>query len=361
MKKKKSFDIYLLGIIIFLIFIGFCALSSSSSFFSASHNVKPSYYLIRQLMFGLLPGLVLGLIFFFIRLELIKKIAPWFFLTTLFALILVFVPIFGTTSGGATRWLNIGRFGLQPAEFLKLGVILYFSLWLSAKKRTKTQSITGLSLLFLSLVVLYLQPNVSTLLFIAAIIIIIFFASDPPWKHIIASVVSFLSMAVLLIKIAPYRLQRFLTMMNPDADPQGAGLQIRQAMIAIGSGGLFGVGLGLSRQKAGFIPETINDTIFAIYCEEVGFVGAVVLITALLTFLVLGFKISRRAPDKFSSLVAIGISSWIVLQAFINIAAMTRLLPLAGVPFPLMSYGGSHYMAEMAAMGILLNISKNRI
>jgi len=342
MKKKKSFDIYLLGIIIFLIFIGFCALSSSSSFFSASHNIKPSYYLIRQLMFGLLPGLVLGLIFFFIRLELIKKIAPWFFLTTLFALILVFVPIFGTTSGGATRWLNIGRFGLQPAEFLKLGVILYFSLWLSAKKRTKTQSITGLSLLFLSLVVLYLQPNVSTLLFIAAIIIIIFFASDPPWKHIIASVVSFLSMAVLLIKIAPYRLQRFLTMMNPDADPQGAGLQIRQAMIAIGSGGLFGVGLGLSRQKAGFM-------------------GAVVLITALLTFLVLGFKISRRAPDKFSSLVAIGISSWIVLQAFINIAAMTRLLPLAGVPFPLMSYGGSHYMAEMTAMGILLNISKNRI
>jgi cell division protein FtsW len=161
-----------------------------------------------------------------------------------------------------------------------------------------------------------------------------------------------------LIKLAPYRMNRWLVFLNPETDPLGRGYQIKQSLIAVGSGGIFGLGLGMSGQKFGFLPQSMTDSAFAIFAEETGFFGALILISLLAIILWQGFRISIRAKDNFLKLLGFGITSWICLQAFANIAAMIGVLPLAGIPLPFISYGGSHVVAELAGMGILLNISK---
>jgi len=163
-----------------------------------------------------------------------------------------------------------------------------------------------------------------------------------------------------LIKLAPYRAARLLVFLKPETDPMGMGYQIKQALIAIGSGGIFGLGLGTSGQRLGFLPQSMADSIFAIMAEETGFVGGLILIALFLVFLWRGFKIGKSSQNKFSQLLAVGISSWIVIQAFINIGSMVGILPLTGIPLPFISYGGSALVSELIGVGILLNISKNK-
>jgi cell division protein FtsW len=163
----------------------------------------------------------------------------------------------------------------------------------------------------------------------------------------------------VLIQIAPYRLSRLAVFLNPDLDPLGQGYQIKQALIGIGSGGIFGVGLGLSFQKFGVLPEPISDSIFAIFAEEVGFIGAILLIVLFAAFAQRSFTVARRSKERFAQLAALGIAAWITMQAFINMGAMIGLLPLTGIPLPFISYGGSALLSEMLALGVLLNISKH--
>jgi cell division protein FtsW len=206
---------------------------------------------------------------------------------------------------------------------------------------------------------LILQSDASTLGIIILVGILMYFSSGTPFWHVILITLIGIGGFISAIRLTPYRMKRLMVFLNPETDPLGTGYQIKQALIAVGSGGIFGLGLGMSRQKFGFLPHAMSDSIFAIFSEETGFLGAVILISLFLIFLWRGFKISKKTEDKFSQLTALGISFWIILQAFVNIGAMIGILPLSGIPLPFVSYGGSALIAELIGVGILLNISKN--
>jgi cell division protein FtsW len=184
-----------------------------------------------------------------------------------------------------------------------------------------------------------------------------FFSGTPLW-HTIFLILMGLGSLSALIKFKPYRFNRLLVFLRPETDPMGIGYQIKQALITVGSGGLFGLGLGMSHQKFGFLPQPISDSIFSIFAEETGFLGSAILLFLFLIFFWRGLKISKESPDKFSQMVALGISLWIIMQSFVNIGSMIGILPLSGIPLPFISYGGTHFVAEMVGIGILLNISK---
>lgn len=372
MKSFKKPDSVLLASIILLLGLGLVILGSVSPVYSMERFNDANYLMSHQILLGLLPGLVSGIFFFFLPLEKLKKISFFIFLTAVFLLSLLFLSKFGLKFLGASRWLNVGGlFTFQPAEFLKLAFIIYLAAWLSRKTSSEAEkpkkvwlSKLGLLAPFLVIcgliaILLALQPDVGTLGIVSFIGLAMFFMAGTPLWQTGSIILLGLAGLGLLIKIAPYRLSRLLIFLNPGADPTGQGYQISQALIAVGSGGFLGVGLGLSRQKFGFLPQTIGDAIFPVFAEEAGFLGAAILVLLFLIFLWRGLKTAFLAKDSFSRLLAVGIASWIGGQALINIGSMTGLLPLTGVPLPLVSYGGSHLAVEMASLGILLNVSKN--
>jgi len=276
---------------------------------------------------------------------------------TLLSLVLVLIPSLGTQIMGARRWLAIGGFGFQPAELIKLTFVLYLAALLSKKK----QLWPFLLLLGMILLLIMLEPDLGTAVVVTATGMVVYFASGGPiWQMGLISLTGLLA-GVGLIFSSSYRKERLLTFLNPTRDPLGASYHIRQILIALGSGGLFGVGLGQSRQKYEYLPATTTDSIFAVIAEEVGFIGGSLVILAFLVLIWRGMKIAREAPDEFSSLLATGITAWIGLQALVNLAAMVALVPLTGVPLPFISYGGSSLVIALVGVGILLNISKQKV
>jgi len=379
MAGKKHSDITLIVICSILIVLGILILSSVSATFSLEKFGSPFYFLSHQIFFGLIPGLILAFLISKIKISFLKKWSPLLLLLNLGLLGMVFLPKVGVSTGGATRWVNLKIISLQPAEFLKLTFVIYLAAWLASKTQPGQVSKKGfkhkeasadsfssgsgliafLVLLILISIFLILQPNISTLGVIVLVGILMYFSAGTPLWHSILIVLIASGGLLILLKTASYRTNRLLIFLNPELDPMGIGYQIKQALIGIGSGGLFGLGLGMSRQKFGFLPQPMADTIFAILAEELGFIGGLILIFLFLIFLWRGIKIAKNSPDKFSQLLALGISSWICLQAFINIGAMMRILPPTGIPLPFISYGGSHLIAELMGVGILLNLSKN--
>lgn len=368
--KPHSPDRILLVAVVSLIALGILILASVSAVLSQETFGYPTYFLSHQLIYGLLFGLVLGFLAFRIPLTFFKRWAFALFIINLIILGLVFIPQIGLHTGGASRWISLGPISFQPAEFLKISFILYLAAWLSniaetsssrQKKPKKFNIVLGAFLVIIGILSLLLifQPNVGTLGIIFGIALLMYFGAGMPLWHTAIIVSIGVGLVFILIRIAPYRLSRFLVFLNPEIDPLGMGYQTKQALIAVGSGGIFGLGLGLSRQKFGFLPQSIGDSIFAIFAEEVGFLGAFILILLFLVFIWQGFKTSKKAEDRFSQLVALGIVSWISLQAFINMGALIGILPLTGIPLPFVSYGGSHLIAELIGVGILLNISKH--
>lgn len=362
MNKNKP-DYILLGLCSALIIFGIFILASVSSSLSQEKFGDVWYILKRQITVGLLPGLLLGAIAYFLPLSFIKKNALWGLIGGLILLGLVFVPHLGMSSGGATRWINIfGIISFQPSELFKIAFFVYLAAWLSSREKKSKNSI-GMLISFIIIIIfaaflIYKQPNISTLGIIVISSFIMYFCANTPLWHALIMVAGGIGGFFVLMVTASYRMDRFLMFLNSSIDPMGKGYQIKQALIAIGSGGLAGVGLGMSRQKFGFLPEQIGDAIFAIFSEETGFIGAVILIILFLLFAWRGFTIIKRSPDKFSSLLGLGIISWLTIQAFYNIGAMIGILPLTGIPLPFISYGGSALMAELIAVGLLLNISK---
>jgi len=368
--KSHSPDYPLIGGLVILIGLGTLILVSVSAVLSQEKFGYPTYFWFHQIIYGLIPGLILAFVAFKIPLSFFRKWAFALFIINLIILGLVFVPKIGLQTGGAFRWIGWGPFSFQPAEFLKISFILYLAAWLSnlakapvpqQKKSKKINVMLGAFLVIIGILSIFLifQPNVGTLGIIFAIAILMYFGSGTPFWHTALIISMGIGLLLLLIRIAPYRLSRFLVFANPEIDPLGMGYQIKQALIAVGSGGILGLGLGLSRQKFGFLPQSIGDSIFAIFAEEGGFVGAVILVFLFLVFIWRGFKILKNTPDKFFQLTALGIVSWISLQAFVNMGSMIGILPLTGIPLPFVSYGGSHLIAELIGVGILLNISKN--
>lgn len=361
MHKNSAPDYFLLGIIVFLILMGVLILASVSAPFSQSKFGQPYYYLFHQVRYGLLVGGILFLILLKINLEKLKKAAPLLLLMNLALLTMVFLPIIGSKAGGSHSWLNFGIISFQPSEFLKLTFILYLASFLASRteKSDKKNSFPVFVIVIgLISLLLILQPDVGTLGIIVLTGILMYFSARTPiWQSALVILASAGGVAALM-KFSAYRLDRWTAFLHPSADPQGIGYQVSQSIMTVGSGGFLGQGLGLSEEKFGLLPQPISDSIFTIFAKETGFAGAVLLVLVFLTFLWLGFKVAQKSKNMFSQLAAIGITSWIILQAFINIGAMIGITPLTGIPLPFISYGGSALITELAGMGILLNISR---
>lgn len=360
---ERHFDRTLFFTLLTLLGIGLIMIASAGVVYGRVRFGDDYYFLKQQLL-----GLGVGLLFLYILQKIDYHVWQRFvvpiFIVAIILLVLVFIPGFGTTVYGAARWVELGPLSFQPSEVMKFAIILYLSAWLSSKGRAKTSDFFEGLVPFLALLsvvgfLIIKQPDTGTLGLIFLISLAIFFASGASIAHILSLFAGGLFALFILIKIAPYRMQRFLVFMNPEHDPMGFGYQMTQALLAIGSGGIFGAGLGQSRQKFNYLPEPVTDSIFAVLGEELGLVGAMVVVGLFLFLAWRGVRIALRAPDEFGRLLAVGIVSWIVFQAFINIAAITGLIPLTGIPLPFISYGGTSLAVLLAAVGILLNISKH--
>ncbi len=361
MGRKNSPDILLLGLSCALVVFGILILGSVSSSFSLERTGSAFYYLKHQLLYGLLPGIFLGSIAYLFPLQRFKKFSFVFLVLATSLSLMVFLPIIGGEVKGAYRWVDLGPFSFQPSEFLKIAFIVYGAAWLSARKERGGKNnllLPFIIILGIIALLLVLQRDVSTLGVIGAVGIMMYFFADTPLWHIFIILGTGLSALALMIRLAPYRFSRIAVFLNSNLDPLGIGYQLKQALIGIGSGGITGVGLGLSFQKFGVLPEPISDSIFAVFAEEMGFIGAFVLLLLFLAFAWRGITIAKKIQDPFAKLIAIGITSWIALQALVNIGSMTGLLPLTGIPLPFISYGGSALISELIGLGLLLNISK---
>jgi len=368
----KKIDTVLLGTTLALVIFGILMLANISASFSLEKFGTTYYYLNHQLR-SILIGLTLGFLAFKINLDRLKKWIPLLLLINLVLMLMVFLPGIGVSAGGATRWLNLGFTSLQPSELLKLTFILYLATWLSAKieknnfkKTSKDFSQTFIAFLMVMEIIglfLFFQPDITTFGIILLVAVVMYFLVGSPIWQIFLIILGGTASLFALVKFAPYShvRNRILVLFDPKIDPMGIGYQIKQALIAVGSGGIFGLGLGMSGQKFGFLPASMTDSMFAVLAEETGFLGCSILIVLFLIFLWRGFKIGKRSPDNFRKLAALGITSWILIQTLINISSMTGLLPLAGIPLPFFSYGGSAIITELIGVGILLNISKYKI
>lgn len=361
--KPTSFDAGLFSATVVLTIGGLLILASASMVLSATQAGSIWYYALKQVLFG---GIIGGVLLFFtqwINYRIWRKLAAPLMLVSFVLLALLFVPSVGYSAGGARRWLALGPISFQPSEFLKLAFVVYLASWLDARRREISSISYGLLpfSLMLGIVGMFLimQPDIGTLGVIIATSAALYFVGGGRTSQI-ATLGAFGSVIFyFLIQLAPYRLARLTVFLNPGHDPQGIGYQITQALIAIGSGGLGGQGFGKSIQKHNFLPEPMGDSIFAVYAEEMGFIGAVLLIAIFVFFIWRGFVIARNAPDVFGKLLAAGIIAGVGIQAFINMAAISGLLPLTGIPLPFVSFGGTSLAITLASIGIVLNISKH--
>jgi len=349
-------DIVLLILTLLLVVFGIIMVGNVSVVEAYQDFGDKFYYLKLQIQWAVLGllGLLGGLFF---NLKRLKTIAFPLLIMAILFLIAVLVPRVGIKALGARRWLGVGPFRFQPSELAKFAFILWAAAFLSNKKKT----LPFLGILGFLGGLIILQPDLGTALILVSSGLVVYFVSGAPiWEIGLIGLIGLIG-GLGLIFSSPYRKERFLTFLNPTRDPLGASYHIRQILIALGSGGFWGVGLGQSRQKYEYIPMATTDSIFAIIAEEIGFVGAMVVVLLFLVFIWRGLKIAKEAPDEFSKLLAVGITSWIGLQALLNFGAMTALIPLTGIPLPFVSYGGSSLVLSLVAVGILGNISRYKI
>ena len=365
MIKYQKMDNVFLGTVFGFLLIGFFILASASMGLLTRTTGADFYSIIfQQVVFGLVG--CIGLYFFAFKIDykILLKLAFPFLLFGLIITSLVFLPDIGLSHGGASRWIKIGSFSFQPSEFLKLGLIVYVAAWISSKKRNIADFKAGFlpfaGVLAVAGFVLILQRDVGTLGVTIISCVLLFFIGGGKLKHLLISSGIIGIVFAALIYFEPYRMNRITVFLNPSYDPQGAGYQLRQSLIAIGAGGLSGKGFGMSAQKFNYLPEPVSDSVFAVFAEEFGFAGSLFLLCLFLFFLYRGFSISIRAPDDFGRLLGAGIVILIVVQSLINVAAMIGIFPLTGIPLIFVSKGGSSLIATLAEAGILLNISKHR-
>lgn len=353
--ESLKFDRKLLFIVLGLLFFGILMVFNASVVDATRQFGDGFFFARRQLISGII-GIVALIIMANINYKFWLKYAEYFVGGVIVLLILVLIPHLGGVSAlGAKRWVSLGPIVIQPAELAKFALCIFASKILSQGKDIRIFFGTLVAIL----VLIMLEPDLGTATIVTVIGTIIYFASGAPLKHFL-SLIPVGGIGLLLIMFSDYRRDRLMTFLNPTSDPLGTSYHIRQILIALGSGGVFGVGLGQSRQKYLFLPEPATDSIFAIIGEELGFVGASIVVLAFAFFVWRGLTIASRVQDPFGRLLAIGITCWIGIQAFVNLSAMVALVPLTGVPLPFVSYGGSALVVNLAAIGLLLNISRNQ-
>ncbi|MDO8529464.1 MAG: putative lipid II flippase FtsW [bacterium] len=362
-KIQGQSDRILLFTVFALLIFGLIMITSAGVVYSQSRFGDQYYFFKHQLLYGILPGLLVCYLFQRIDYHCWKKVSFPLFLMSLVFLILVFVPGIGSKLYGASRWIGFGSISFQPSEMAKLAIVIYLAAWLESRGARRVKDFFEGFLPFIGIMgivgfLIIKQPDMGTLGVIIITMLIMFFASGSKLIHLFWMAIAGIASFFVLVKMEPYRFNRLLIFLNPNLDPRGIGYHINQALLAIGSGGILGLGLGHSRQKFYYLPEPVGDSIFAILSEELGLIGGLALIIIFLVFAFRSFKISKFAPDDFGKLLGIGITSWIIAQAFINIASISALIPLTGVPLPFISYGGTSVVFLLAGVGILLNISK---
>jgi len=360
--KKQQADYPFIFSVLLLVVFGLIILSSASVVLSQDLTERSYFFLEHQLVYGILPGLLAFFICQKIHYSYWQKLAFPLMILSIILLSLVFVPQISYSHGGARRWIGLANFSFQPFEFVKLSFILYLSALLGKKggdQKVIRESIKPF-LVTLGIItgLVLLQPNMSALVILFVISFFLYFLAGLNFRYLFTMSALALAAFFVLIRISPYRMERLIVFLHPETDPQGIGYQINQALLAIGSGGLFGLGLGHSIQKWKYLPEVIGDSIFAVVAEELGLIGAAILVVLFVALAWRGLKIAGRAPDKLGHLLAGGITGWLFFQAFINMAVIVGLLPVTGLPLPFVSYGGSALVAVLAGAGIVVNISK---
>ena len=365
MGRSAPVDYFLLLIVGAIVLFGLVMLLSASAP-SGYAEFSDSYYFIKhQIIFGLLPGLGALVAFSRIPYTFWRTHAWNLLILSIVLLVLVFIPGLSAGIGTANSWISIGGvFSLQPSEIVKLTFLFYLAAWLAQRDKHHVADVHGglvpfVGVLGTIILLLVLQPDTGSMAIIAAMSLVVYFVAGAPITYILGLVAAGMSGLGLLIASSPYRAQRLTTFLHPELDPQGIGYHINQALLAIGSGGILGLGYGHSRQKFQYLPEVAGDSIFAIISEEMGFVVAAIIIGLFLLLLWRLLGIAKRAPDNFAKYVVVGIAAWIVIQAFFNIGSMLALMPITGVPLPFISYGGTSLAISLAAIGVVLNVSKS--
>lgn len=362
--RTKNIDKIFLWIVISLSFIGVIMLISSSLGIYGKNESKFYGILISQFLLGLLGGFIAFYFTLKIPYKFWRKYSLPIFFATIVLTTLVFVPGLGFSHGGARRWISVLGVSFQPVEFLKIGFIIYFAAWLSwVKSKVHDVKFSVLPLAILVGIIGFIllkQPDTKSVILIITTSMMMLFVSGMPWKYILGIFLISIICFGILIAYKPYLRSRVKTFINPAHDPSGASYQLQQSLIAIGSGGIGGRGLGQSIQKFSYLPEPQGDSIFAVIGEELGFVGSVFIIILFLAFSFRGYKIAYHAPDAFSKLLVVGIITMFTVQAFMNIASITGVFPLTGVPLPFISHGGTSLMIVLGSMGIILNISRKK-
>ncbi|MBM3230836.1 putative lipid II flippase FtsW [Candidatus Peregrinibacteria bacterium] len=369
----RRIDPLLFGITVVLVVFGFAMISSVSVFESYQittrlvaqglrEETSNSFYLWRSFLH---IAVSLGAMVFIMMIpyHLWERLALPLFGLTLILLLAVFMPGIGADYGTAYSWIRLGPFSIQPSEFLKLTLVFYMALWLQKREQLigtwKEGFIPFAALLSLSTVLVAIQPDLGSFLVLTGITCTMFFIAGGNILHLLLGGAIAGVMGLPLILQKQYIKNRFHAFINPD-DPsirETIGFQIKQALIAIGSGGFFGLGYGKSIQKFGYLPEVQADMVFAAMAEELGFLRLMIILMMFATFVWRGYRIAQEAPDRFGFLVATGITTWVAVQTLLNIAVNLALFPLTGLTLPFISYGGSSLMALMIGVGILLNIS----
>ncbi len=368
MKPKKALpqqiDLVLLYLIIGMVAFGYLIFTSASLGLLARDGASFETVALNQFLFGIIGGGLALFITSSIHYRHWRQFAFYIFGATLLLTAAVFIPGLGMIHGGATRWLNLGITTVQPSELLKIGFVVYLATWLSGVHHQLNDWRYGLLPVVCTIgivgVLLLQQPDTGTFLIIAGTGMVMYLVSGAPWKHIVFLVIAGLVGIAVIAFVRPYVLDRITTFLDPDSDPLGSRYQIQQSLIAVGSGGVAGRGFGQSIQKFDFLPEPIGDSIFAVYAEEFGFLGVTVLLSALIALALRGYKTAVQAKDLFGTLLVTGFITIITAQAFLNITAMIGLVPLSGLPLPFISHGGTALLTTLAALGIVLNVSKYR-
>lgn len=361
-KAAKKVDRFLLTVTLVLVVAGFLLFSSASLGLLAREGVQFSQVAVTQFLFGVCGGTIALFIFSKIPYRTYRPYAPHLFIAALVLTLMVFIPGLGYEANGARRWLSIFGFSLQPAEILKITFVLALAWYYSVYYRKLSNVWYAVGGLFVGVgviaVVLLLQPDTGTLVILGVTGVAMTFSAGIKYRHIaiIAGVV--LCCAAVLAISRPYLLERVTTFLDPTSDPSGSGYQIKQSLIAVGSGGVFGRGFGQSVQKFNYLPEPIGDSIFSVAAEEFGFFGSVTIVSLFVLFTLRGLYIASRAPDRFGGLTVIGIVILIVTQSYMNIGSMIGLIPLTGEPLTFISHGGTSLFFTMVGVGIVLNVSR---
>jgi cell division protein FtsW len=354
-KQKNTIDRKLLFSTLLLTLLGLVAVADASAPIALSSFSDKFYFVKQQAIWGAI-GLLLLFLFSKIHYSFWEKIAIPLFIASVILLLAVLIPGIGTEALGARRWILLApiSFSLQPSELAKLALAVYFAKAASKDKKLLSYFIP---LALLTLLIM-LQPDLGTSLVIIGEGLSQIFLAGINLFHFFGTTLLAVFASLVLILTSDYRKGRLLTFLEQTQDPLGKGYHIKQVLLALGAGGILGVGLGQSRQKYLFLPEAATDSIFAVIAEETGFIGAAILVFLFSFFIFRGFKIIGNAPDKFSQILSAGIVTWIGGQAILNIASMVALVPLTGIPLPFLSYGGSSLTMVLLATGILLNISR---